>query len=94
MRSVVLSSLLSSLLLLMAAVKAGESPQRPSSQQVVTNTIWIEIEFIQERMNPTNKIIAIDLFGNAMPKTVNNFMKLCDPNNKQIRKVMLLSCAL
>ena len=86
MRSVL--SLLSSLLVLVA-VKAGESPQRPSSQQVVTNTVWIEIEFIQERMNPTNKIIAIDLFGNAMPKTVNNFMKLCDPTNLQIRKVML-----
>jgi hypothetical protein len=78
MRSVL--SLLSSLLVFIT-VKTGESPQRPSSQQVVTNTVWIEIEFIQERMNPTNKIIAIDLFGNAMPKTVNNFMKLCDPTN-------------
>ena len=89
MRSVL--SLLSSMLLLMAA-KAGDSPQRPSSQQTVTNTVWIEIEFIQERMNPTNKIIAIDLFGNAMPKTVNNFMELCDSTNKQIRKVMLRLC--
>ena len=89
MRSVL--SLLSSILLVMAA-KAGDSPQRPSSQQVVTNTVWIEIEFIQERMNPTNKIIAIDLFGNAMPKTVNNFMELCDSTNKQIRKVMLRLC--
>ena len=89
MRSVL--SLLSSILLLMAA-KAGDSPQRPSSQQTVTNTVWIEIEFIQERMNPTNKIIAIDLFGNAMPKTVNNFMELCDSTNKQIRKVMLRLC--
>ena len=86
MRSVL--SILSSLLVLLVVVKAGESPQRPSSQQVVTNTVWIEIEFIQERMNPTNKIIAIDLFGNVMPKTVNNFMKLCDPTNKQIRKVI------
>ena len=89
MRSVL--SLLSSMLLLMAA-KAGDSPQRPSSQQTVTNTVWIEIEFIQERMNPTNKIIAIDLFGNAMPKTVNNFMQLCDSSNKQIRKVMMRLC--
>jgi cyclophilin family peptidyl-prolyl cis-trans isomerase len=40
----------------------------------------MEIEFIQERMNPTNRIIAIDLFGIAMPRTVNNFIKLCDVN--------------
>jgi cyclophilin family peptidyl-prolyl cis-trans isomerase len=42
----------------------------------------MEVEFIQERMNPTNRILAIDLFGRAMPKTVNNFMKLCDANTQ------------
>lgn len=74
------------LLALLVAATLQDSPQKPSIQQVVTNTVWMEIEFIQERMNPTNRIIAIDLFGKAMPKTVNNFMKLCDPNNKQLRK--------
>jgi len=64
-----------------------QTGQIPSSQAQVTRTVYMRIEFIHARMNPTNRVIAIDLFGNAMPKTVNNFVSLCDPDFKQLRNL-------
>ena len=73
---------------LVFAVVEGQvlNKAQPSSQIEVTNTVWMKIEFIDARMNPTNQIIVIDLFGKDMPKTVNNFIKLCDPTYQQKRK--------